>query len=684
MRIRLIILFLLLSLSLQAEKHYVAIGGGGAGTLVSPFANLTQVNAHTFVLGDSLLFNKGDSFYGTLTMDASGTTSNPIYIGSYGTGAMPIITGFSTLGSWTDNGDGNYWATVTGAEAQTNMVTIDGVVTAMGRYPNSGTNRNYESHNGTISITDNQTLSADTNWTGADILINKHYFILERSVISSHVGGVLSYTNYFGSVYSDIQDGRYFFIQNDIRCLNATNEWYHDYAAGRLYVYGDPSAKEVKIATVNYLIDTQTNSHDITIEGIHLSGSIRAAINIGNEMGQYGNNTNIIIQNCTIEHAGLQGISARMNNVSAANCLIDGNIIRYCNADAVYAYGNGFIITNNDISYIGVVPGFAFRGTDTEGIHATAVTGIESIYTIEYNNIEYTGYNGIGLYFSTINANVNHNFINYAMQVIDDGGGVYGGGASSYQRLVEHNIILNTGVGNSSAVIARGIYFDNGADDATIRYNTVAHTTGSGILIHSSNNCIVTNNLCYDNGSSVVACGGLHLLKYVNPITGTIVNNNQIIARTPTQRTLISNHTSGEIQNHGTFDYNYYARPISDAASLYYLSAYRSLSDWQTLTSQDAHSASSPTVVESIAQLHFVYNATQISTYYDLSGPMIDVIGTSYSGQTTLLPYTGLVLIGNGTVTEHVFGGSGTVFAKDANGDFIKDTNGNFIKIINE
>lgn len=31
---------------------------------------------------------------------------------------------------------------------------------------------------------------------------------------------------------------------------------------------------------------------------------------------------------------------------------------------------------------------------------------------------------------------------------------------------------------------------------------------------------------------------------------------------------------------------------------------------------------------------------------------------------------------------NRLFGGSGTTFAKDANGNFIKDSNGNFIKII--
>jgi parallel beta-helix repeat protein len=682
MRVKTIILFLFISLTLQAAKHYVATGGGGLGTLVSPFATLTQVNAHTFVAGDSLLFNKGDTFYGTLTMDASGTAGNPIYIGSYGTGATPIITGFSTLASWTNNGDGRYWATVTGAEAQTNMVTVDGVNTAMGRYPDAGTNLTYEFASGGNQITD--TGIGDTpDWAGADIVIEKDYFILERNIIDDHTGDVFTFSPYGRTQYAASYPTRYYFIQNDLRCVTSGNEWYHDYAAGRLYIYGDPSAKVVKIATINKLIDLGNYYDYITIDGLKLSGSIGNALNVGDDRNQFGTGNNIIIKNCEVEFSGFIGISV----VATQDYItIDNNTISNCNADGIFINsGTGSIgsssVTNNDISYCGMIPGACHRGTDNQGI--IMYGGAGDVQLIEYNNISYVGYNGIGVY-SDLHADIKHNYVNYAMQVTDDGGGIYWGANSTYRpSYIRNNIVLNTAIGNVNAEIARGIYTDHESDNSTILNNVVYNSQLTGIFIHDGSYHRIENNLVYNNPQGIAfQKRNSEIIEY------DTVRYNQVIARLSTEYVFATSYyPTSEIVNFGLFDYNYYSRPIAETDIIYNNDPdpgvlTHTLAAWKTLSGLETNTVSSPTAIDNDNQLHFIYNATQESMYWDLSAPMIDVTGADYSGQVALLPYTGLVLIGNGTVTEHVFGGSGTTFAKDADGNFIKDTNGNFIKII--
>lgn len=649
MRIKLFILSLLFSLSLQAAKHYVATGGGGAGTLISPFANLTQVNAHTFVAGDSLLFNKGDTFYGTLTMDASGTAGNPIYIGSYGTGAMPIITGFSTLASWTNNGDGRYWATVTGAEAQTNMVTVDGVNTAMGRYPDAGTNLTYESHNTTLSIT-NTGMGDATDWEGADVVINKVWWILERSHITDHTGDELTYSVYSGTSYSYINDNRYFFIQNDLRCVTSGNEWYHDYAAGRLYIWSDPSAKTVKIATLSKLIDLTTYDY-ITIDGIKLSGCINNAINIGNNFTYTGTSNNIIIKNCDIEYAGFIGISCI---ALQDNCTIDNNNITQCNADAILIYGDNMAVTNNDISYCGIVPGAFHRGTDNQGIRTYGNDG--DYHLIEYNNIEYVGYNGVGIYSDTYSV-IRYNYINYSMQITDDGGGIYRGSNNNYRSTVSNNIILNTAIGNINAVISRGIYTDARCSNMTITNNVVYNSQDAGIIIHSGRDSRIESNLLYDNKYGIT-------FQYYDTINKfDTVRYNKVIATAPTDYAFRSvGFTLPQIQNFGTLDYNYYARPIDDDSVIMRVSvANYTIAAWYALTGHEGNTQGSPVVIDNLNKLHFIYNATQADTYYNVSTSMKDVTGANYSGIITLQPYTGLVLIGSGTVTEYI-PGSGTIY----------------------
>ena len=676
MRVKLIILSFLLSLSLQAEKHYVKVGGGGLGTMVNPFATLTQVNAHTFVAGDSLLFNKGDTFYGTLTMDASGTAGNPIYIGSYGTGVLPIITGFSTLASWTNNGDGRYWATVTGSEAQTNMVTVDGTNTAIGRYPDSGTNLTYEDHSTTISITNNGMGDA-TDWEGADVVINKCWWILERSHITDHTGDILTYSVYTGSSYGLVLDGRYFFIQNDLRCVTTGNEWYHDYGAGRLYMWGDPSTEIVKIATVNYLINLGSTYDYITIDGLKLSGSISNAINIGDYFNSSGDGNNIIVRNCDIEYAGFIGISCV---ALEDNCTIDNNNITQCNADAILVRGGNMTVTNNNISYCGMIPGAFHRGTDATGIRMYSTDG--ETHLTQYNNIDHVGYSGISVYEDIV-ATIRYNFINYSMMVTDDGGGIYFGGGTALVKNVESNIILNTAIGNVNADISRGIYTDQNCHNVTILNNVVYNTQESGIIIHSGQGGRVENNLVYDN------LYGITFQKAITLNINDTVRYNKVIAREATQYAFGNiGFLTAEIQNFGILDYNYYARPIDDDDVIFNNdpdpgTLTHTLAAWKALSGLETNTLGSPTAIDLDSKLHFVYNATQTSIYYDLSTAMIDIEGTSYSGMVTLLPYTGLVLIGQGTVTEHVFGSGGEEFTKDANGDFIKDGNGNFIKIIN-
>ncbi|WP_306904374.1 LamG domain-containing protein [Arthrobacter pascens] len=60
---------------------------------VTPWKSLTNVNATTYAAGQQILFAKGGSWTGTLAPQGSGSSSNPVVISSYGTGATPIIAG---------------------------------------------------------------------------------------------------------------------------------------------------------------------------------------------------------------------------------------------------------------------------------------------------------------------------------------------------------------------------------------------------------------------------------------------------------------------------------------------------------------------------------------------------------------------------------------------------------------
>lgn len=128
MRKLLTILLMLVSLSLGATTYYVKNGGSdvAAGTSdATAWATLTKVNASSFSAGDSILFNRGDTFRGQLIVPSSGSDGSPIVIDAYGTGHKPQIFGSKTLNEDTDweVHSGNVWKSTAVAGATSAYVS---------------------------------------------------------------------------------------------------------------------------------------------------------------------------------------------------------------------------------------------------------------------------------------------------------------------------------------------------------------------------------------------------------------------------------------------------------------------------------------------------------------------------------------------------------------------------------
>ncbi|HCH65630.1 MAG: hypothetical protein CL927_19450 [Deltaproteobacteria bacterium] len=78
-----------------AQNHYVdGLGGSDAdsGSIDQPWKTLDAVSSRTFEPGDRILFKRGTSYSGCVTIRGDGTPSAPITIGAYGTGPPPRFT----------------------------------------------------------------------------------------------------------------------------------------------------------------------------------------------------------------------------------------------------------------------------------------------------------------------------------------------------------------------------------------------------------------------------------------------------------------------------------------------------------------------------------------------------------------------------------------------------------------
>lgn len=103
------LIILVLNAPTWATTYYVANAGNNSCNGTAPvigssgacaWKTIAKVNASTFSAGDSILFNRGDTWREQLTVSSSGSSGSPITFGAYGSGALPIISGANVITGW--------------------------------------------------------------------------------------------------------------------------------------------------------------------------------------------------------------------------------------------------------------------------------------------------------------------------------------------------------------------------------------------------------------------------------------------------------------------------------------------------------------------------------------------------------------------------------------------------------
>jgi parallel beta-helix repeat protein len=655
------IFLLLIRITLNAADHYVAIGDGGTGTIVDPFGSIAQVNAHTFVAGDNIYFNRGDTFYGTLTLDASGTQANRITFGAYGTGADPVITGFTTISGWTNEGGGIYSKAIT-VESAPNMVIVDGVNTKMGRYPKTGWNT-IQTTNGSSYIRGSEgELPSSPDWDGGEVVIRKNHWIIDRNYITSHSGQTINYTSASGY---EALPGYGYFIQNHINTLTTLGDWY--YSSGTFYMYFgavNPTTKTVKVSTTDYGI-TITSANYITVNNLNLQGFNVAAILITN--CDY-----TIIQDNTILYSGKDGINSD-NDYSSSYTTITGNYISDSQDCGIFLSTNADhdSISYNTVNNTGLIAGLNFSGDGhNTGIFSWGLNG-QILYNIVTNN----GYNGI--FFAGQDAVCKYNYIDTYALVKDDAGGIYTASFDYMEtgRKITKNIVRNC-IGANAGTLAEwdaceGIYLDQRNTSILVDSNTVENAA-NGIFLHNSHEINIWDNTLYDCRWSgiytnydglwnISPYGDVDRTRNVSILRNKIVFKDEISPDRGYPTAALWLYTRpDDILQFGTADTNYYTRPVNETSSTQIIvtevygnsPVTRTLTNWKSYSSVDVNSNRSlGTAISDTTNINFMYNATTADKNYTLSQSMTDVAGVLYSGTVTLQPYTSLVLLGVGTIS---------------------------------
>ncbi|MBW8334008.1 MAG: right-handed parallel beta-helix repeat-containing protein [Prolixibacteraceae bacterium] len=623
----------------KATTYYISNAGNDINsgkTSDLPWQTINKVNAATFKAGDQILFQRGSTFYGSITVNQSGTSGNPITFGAYGSGANPVITGFTTVEGWTDFGN-NIWESTKAVSklSATNMVVINGVNTAMGRYPNADAEKGgflrIDSSPSSVSIT-NSTLTGTPDWTDAELVIRSNDWTMEKRKIISQNGSTLTYSI---SCYPPKHYG--FFIQNDPRTLDQQNEWYFNPTTKKIRIYSTSQPLDVKVASVENLLTFTHSVGYINLDGIDFTGANSIALyrTAFSTIPQKAHHINVM--NCKILYSGQDAIS-----VCAYTLNIENNTISESNRFAMLLSGSkDVVVRNNSVRNSGTLPGMGvpFTALMIDGPVAGSNT---TSMLVEYNSIINTGHNAISIGAdSTV---IRYNFIDTFNTLLDDGAGIYG----AHNSVITNNIVLN-GIGAPNGKpwgpLTCGIYLDDNSSYNEIGYNTVYNCPWFGILLHNANNNKVHHNISFNNTVQFRTADD-HLGASV---TANLINYNQFIAMTTSQKVCDFNSQFENLLGIGTLDYNYYARPLAQTdiitTSQPSGNASRTLESWQKFSKQDANSQKSPQKIRSVADFRFEYNNTKTAKKVALSQPMIDITGAKYADTVTIEPYYSVVLM---------------------------------------
>jgi hypothetical protein len=561
----------------------------------TPWKSLNKLNSvmSSLQAGDAVLFNRGDVFDGSINVSVSGGTNVPIIFSAYGNGNKPVINGLYTLSNWSNIGNG-VWQTNCPSPDKVNMVTMNGVAQAMGRYPNiTEPNRGYltlDAHAGTYLITDYQ-LSGSTNFTGAEVVIRKNNWVLDRCTITNHSGNNIYYSSPTGH---EPADGYGYFIQNSAQTLDQLGEWYYDQNYKVLKMYfgsNNPNSYDVKASTVN-TVALVSNKSNIIMDNISFVGGDDYGIRV--EYSQ-----NVRVQYCNVNLSGTEAVSGQnLNNLS-----LEGNYITNTSNDAIDCNAcSNTAVRNNVIKNTGLMLGMGQSGN--QQYNGILVEG--SSNSIEFNTVENTGYCGIT--FAGESLSIKNNYVNNFCLTVEDGGGIYGwGDLNKYNRKISGNIVLNgigafEGTNYQFSTGATGIFHDDESANIEMTDNTIANCSRSGIFIHNSHEMTLRNNTMFNNRTQLSM---VHDPISINhPIRNITLDNNILFSKQTNQFLMEMSSTTNDMAYFGNYTNNYYDRPIDDNGVIYttyknnsgsYQYSFYDVAGWKSaFSSYDQQSKASP------------------------------------------------------------------------------------------
>ncbi len=634
--------FVCTAFAAQAVTYYISQNGNdnNSGTSASsPWKTIQRLQQvmYGYGPGDQILFERGGIYSGTVDIPGSGTASNPIVVGAYGTGDAPIISGGVPVTNWVQH-SGNIWRASLSTAPK--YVMVNNQLMTLARYPNSGWLWNSSGSNS--HITCSQLNQSSNYWQGATVVIRSTNWSYETSTVtSSSSNGTINFNQI---VYNLGNNNWGFFLAGKLAQLDMAGEWYYDANSDQLYLWA-PNNSNPNNLTVHASIYEKGaipywQRQHIRIENLVFQGQTNAGISTETS-------NNVIVTNCEFRYC-YTGITSSGSQNQYIN-----NTFHNTFATAIRIYDTNSLVQDNIFTDIAQVPGLGESNWGYMGINATG-----SGTVIRGNRLTNIGYIGITVRNNIL---VEKNVVTNATNILNDGAGIAFDNCDG--AMIQDNLVLDC-EGDLESVattaieiyypICFGIYFGNTSiKNTTVQRNTVARCNGAGIhvdhtMVFTGNQ--VKDNILFDNNvqlsisdfSNVAGTGAVS--PFHVPSFNTVYSGNVMYSIEPDQLCMRQYHCySSNWVDFGSFSNNKYFHPYEELSIMLRNSSqgvakYFTLERWQSTYGEDAGSTRSP------------LRATMYTTTSELSGNLITNGTFSNSiSNWTIFPTNGQVSI------DHVY-----------------------------
>ncbi len=557
MRFSFSLLFLLFITSFQSTfgtSYYISNNGDDNNdglSAATPFKTLQHLSTIFFQQGDSIFFESGQEFMGTLQVSTSTGTIKALYIGTYNGTARAILSGGVKVTDWTQNS-----AIATAIIAQpVSAVFVSGQRQTPARYPDNGY-LTLASVNGTAGFY-SSSLSQDSGyWDGAQVHIRSKPNQYETATIGQFNNGNIIYTSPFGTTP---QNGNGFYIDQSYQALTINKEWYYHTANNTLHFIpenaSDLQSGAITAITTDYGIWFTAPCDSIIIENLEFKFYNKSAVYFS-----------AAVTNSVIRHNKfLFGNDAAIKSTGVATLVtIYDNIISDFLSNGISFYQTWHsLIYQNTITDIGLVAGQGSNGLSQYIPIHTVFAAYSEFLDNTFIRFGNCAIKADGPYNS-----FKRNYIRDGLLTLTSSGGLNFYGEVCKYLQIEDNFILNI-KGNQDGLaqydeLNCGILMNAFCHNNNIVHNTIANGGNYGIWITTDNyEHKISDNLIYNSLRAQLTLNDFYGTPGSNQ-NHKIVHN--IFYSLSNMQACLQYETINSSNHYSSTDSNYYCNPYNYVA----------------------------------------------------------------------------------------------------------------------